>query len=40
MHKPIKNYGEGNSSNQFIDILELENFWEIKNQKIFNDINN
>lgn len=40
VHEPIKNYGDGNSSNQFIDILELENFWKIKNQKIFNDINN
>ena len=36
--KPIKNYGDGNSSEQFINILQLESFWKIKNQKIFNDI--
>lgn len=37
--RPVKNYGDGNSSKFFVDIINQNNFWKIKNQKVFNDIN-
>ncbi len=37
--KPIKNYGEGNSSKLFVEILNLDKFWHTENQKQFQDIN-
>ena len=37
--KAIKNYGKGNSSELFVEILNLERFWRTENQKQFQDIN-
>ncbi len=35
--QPIKNYGKGNSSELFSEILQLDKIWNTPNQKLFND---
>ena len=35
--QPIKNYGKGNSSELFSEILQLDKIWKTPNQKLFND---
>ncbi len=32
-------FGEGHSAKKFINIIEKKNFWKIKNQKQFNEVN-
>jgi UDP-N-acetylglucosamine 2-epimerase (hydrolysing) len=36
---PIELFGEGKSSEKFMEVLLTDKFWNISKQKLFNDIN-
>ena len=36
--EPLREFGEGNSSKQFIKTISKESFWDVSKQKVFNDL--